>query len=320
MPLMLCVCLSMPGQIPVSASVTDSPAQQMSPVGVSELPAVKMTTTVTGAPTTLGTGDLVEVRVFGVPDLTQRVRVDSEGKIHLLLIGDIEVGGKSVEWARNSISEKMVEGHFVKNPNVEFLVVEYAGQMAYITGEVNRPGAYPLLRSHRLADLLAISGGLTARAGTDVMIAHSGDEKNLVRVDLKDKDRERANPMIEPGDSIDVGLAGIVYVLGNVGHPGGFLLDRRATLSFTEALALAAGPSLTGSNTKAVLIHSAQPDAQPIAVNLKNILKARSPDIPLQAGDIVWVGDSATRNFGRLLIESAFSAASTAAVYAAYTK
>lgn len=320
LPVMLLACgaVSMVAQIPLSSGVSGPLPQQTIPTGVSGLPAANTGTSVTGAPAILGPGDLLEFTVFGIPELTQRLRVDNDGRIHLALVGDVDVAGKSPESARDQITERLVSGHFVKNPQVQLYIIEFSGQIAYITGEVNRPGAYSLLRSHRLADLIAFAGGLTPRAGTSVSVVHNGDTKNALHLSLDDQDDDRKNPVIEPGDSINVALTGIVYVLGNVEHPGGFLLDHRTTLSFMQALALAEGPSSSGSITKAVLIHSAQPDSPPIPVNLKHILEARSPDIQLQAGDIIWIGDSATRNLGRLALQTILATASGVAIYSSY--
>ena len=305
------------GQIPLTPGLNEPMPVPISPTGVHGLPEVTMETTVTGARAILGPGDLVEILVFGVPELTQRSRIDNDGKLHLALVGDIAVTGMSAEWLREQITEKLVSGHFVKKPQVQLFIEEYSGQLAYITGEVNRPGAYSLLRSHRLSDLVAVAGGYTPKAGKTITITHNGDTKNPVLVDLAGKNAED-NPEIEPGDQVNVGLTGIVYVLGNVTRPGGFLLDRRTTLSFIQALALAEGPTSTGSMTKALLIHSAQPNSAPVPVNLKAILKARASDFQLQAGDIIWVGDSATRNLGRLAIETALATASGVAVYSSY--
>jgi polysaccharide biosynthesis/export protein len=318
--MLIAVCGSVPvsGQIPLSSAVTDQQTQQTSTSGANVIPEVNMTTTVTGAHAIIGEGDLMEVTVFGIPELTQRVRVDDDGKIHLALIGDISVSGKSPAWVRDQIRETLTDGHFVKNPQVEVYIVQYSGQVAYINGEINRPGAYSLLRSHRLMDLIAVAGGLTPRAGNAATIVHNGDTKNALQVDLSVQDDARGNPEIEPGDSVNIGLTGIIYVLGNVIRPGGFLLDRRTTLTFTEALALAQGPSEYGSITNAVVLHSAQPNSQPTQVNLKMILKARSPDIQMQAGDIIWVGDSAFRNIGRLAIETILATASGVAIYSSY--
>src|SRR5262249_30658748 len=139
------------------------------------------------------------------------------------------------------IRTKLIDGHFVKDPQVSVFVAEYAGQTAYVTGEVNRPGAYALLRSHRLRDLISVAGGLTSPAGNTVTIAREGDAAQGTHIDLSDTDENHSNPEIMPGDNITVDQSGIVYVLGDVERPGGFLLDRRTSLSVIQALALAEG-------------------------------------------------------------------------------
>jgi hypothetical protein len=87
-----------------------------------------------------------------------------------------------------------------------------------------------------------------------------------------------------------------------------------------QALALAEGPTQTASLTNATLLHTSQPDPQPVAINIKQILKSQQPDLPLRGGDIVWVGDSQTRNFGRLAIQTILATASGVAIYSAYPR
>jgi len=271
----------------------------------------------TGARVALGPGDLLEISVFDTPELTQKTRVDSDGKITMALIGEVDVRGMSPDALQKLIRQKLIDGRFMKDPQVSVFVAEYAGQAAYVTGEVNRPGAYPLLRSHRLRDLISVAGGFTARAGNSVTIARQGDSALPLRIDLSDKDDDKSNPEILPGDNITVGQTGIVYVLGDVERPGGFLLDRRTTLSVMQALALAEGVKSSASLSKASLIRTNQETRQEIPLNLKMILKSQSPDPPLQAGDIIFVPGSLTRGMGRHAIDVILQTAGFAAVYAA---
>jgi polysaccharide export outer membrane protein len=277
-----------------------------------------MSTPMTGATAILGPGDLLDISVFDTPELTQRARVNGDGKITLALIGEIPVKGMTSDELRAQIRTRLIEGHFVKNPQVTVFVAEYAGQMVYVTGEVNRPGGYPLLGSHRLQDLISVAGGLTPRAGNFVTIERKSPSPTVLHVDLKDTDQALANPEMLPGDRISVELTGLVYVLGDVGRPGGFLIDRRSTLTVLKALALAEGPTQDASLTKASLLHSKDPNAQPIPLNIKMIVKAQAPDIPLEAGDIIWVNSSQTRNLGRLAVSTMLATASGVAIYTAY--
>jgi len=276
-----------------------------------------LSTGITGAPVALGPGDLLEINVFDTPELTQKIRVASNGQIALALIGDIDVKGMSPGELEKLIRSKLIEGNFVKDPQVSVFVAEYAGQSAYITGEVNRPGAYPLLRSHRLRDLISVAGGLTARAGNAVTITRETNPAQPLRVDLSDKDENQSNPEIMPGDDVAVAQTGIVYVLGDVERPGGFLLDRSTSLSVMQALALAEGLKSSASINKVSLIRTTGEARQEIPLNLKMILKSQNPDLPLQAGDIIFVPGSLTRGMGRRTIDVILQTASFAAVYAA---
>jgi polysaccharide biosynthesis/export protein len=224
----------------------------------------------------------------------------------------------SPDEVRSIIRKKLIDGHFIKNPQVSLFVAEYAGQMVYLTGEVNRPGAYPLLRAHRLSDLISVAGGLSARAGNDVSIRRQGSASSPIHVDLSDKDEERSNPEIKPGDDVTVGQAGIVYVLGDVTKPGGFLMDRRSTLSVVQAIALAEGTTASASITKAELIRTENGERSEITLNLKAMLKSQDPDIPVRANDIIFIPGSMTRGLGRRSLDAVLSMSSVAAIYAAH--
>jgi polysaccharide export outer membrane protein len=298
----------------VQPQAVDSQAQA---AGAGRASADSFSTGVTGVRVALGPGDLLEISVFDTPELTHRTRVDSDGKITMALIGEINVRGISPDGLEKLIRQKLIDGNFVKDPQVSVFVAEYAGQTAFITGEVNRPGAYPVLRSHRLRDLISVAGGLTSRAGNTVTISHEGDSALPMRFDLINKNEEQSNPEIKPGDNITVGQAGIVYVLGDVERPGGFVLDRRSTLSVMQALALAEGVKSSASLSKVSLIRTSQESRQEIPLNLRMILKSQSPDPALQAGDIIFVPGSLTRGMGRRTIDVILQTAGFAAVYAA---
>jgi polysaccharide export outer membrane protein len=149
-----------------------------------------------------------------------------------------------------------------------------------------------------------------------VTIVRGENAAQHIAVDLSDKDQNRSNPEILPGDSITVSQTGIVYVLGDVERPGGFMLDRRTTLSVVQAVALAEGTKSSASLAKTVLIRTTQGKREEIPLNLKMILKSRSPDLLLAAGDIVYIPGSLTHGLGRTSLEVIESSAGLAAVYA----
>jgi len=314
--LLLVLLVSAPGMAQIRAQSAADAATAAPPPQTAGSPTLGMSTPITGARAVLGPGDLLEIHVFDTPELSQRVRVDSDGKIVLALIGEITVQNMTPNELEKLIAHKLIDGHFVKDPQVQIFVAEYAGQLAYIDGEVNRPGAYPLLRAHCLLDLIAVAGGLSVRAGNAVTIVREGDPASPLHVDLSDTDEQKRNPEIQPGDSITVAQTGIVYVLGDVGKPGGFLIDRRTPLSVVKAVALAEGTTPTAAITKVRLIRTTDNVRQEIPLNLKSMLKSESPDLPVQAGDVIFVPGSMTRGLGRTSIQTILATASGVAIYA----
>jgi polysaccharide export outer membrane protein len=280
-------------------------------------PKDSMSTSITGAPAVLGPGDQIEISAFDTPELSQRVRVTSEGMITLALIGEVNVSGMTAEELRELIARDLIKGRYVRKPQISVYVTGYAGQVAYIVGEVNRPGAYPLLRSHRLLDLIAVAGGFSPRAGNTVTISRAGEKSEQLQINLNGNVDRQNNPEVFPGDRITVGQAGIVYVLGEVSRPGGFLIDRNRTISVLQVLALAEGLQSSASIKKAVLIRKTGDGTQQIPVNVQKILKAEKPDLIAQGGDVLYVYGSLTRGLGRSAIITALATASTAAVYVA---
>jgi len=125
----------------------------------------------------IGPGDELDVSVYGVPELSQHVRVDGSGDIHLLLIGPTHVDGLSTEEAQAVIEKQLADGKFVKNPHVSVFLKEFTNQFVSIVGEVNKPGSYPALTTHRLYDAFQQAGALTPTAGK-VSIAHAGQRDN----------------------------------------------------------------------------------------------------------------------------------------------
>jgi polysaccharide export outer membrane protein len=306
-----------------STQVRTEPLQETKAEGESQALEISpskdpLSTSITAAQTAMGPGDLLVITVFDTPELTEKVRVDSEGRITLPLVGEISVRGMTAGALEKIIRGKLIDGAFVKNPQVSVFLAEYAGQMAYVTGEVTRPGAYALLRSHRLLDLISVAGGLTSRAGNTVTIARGDNTAPHIVVNLNEKDENQGNPEILPGDSITVGQTGIVYVLGDVNRPGGFMLDRRTTLSVVQSVALAEGTKSSAALSKALLVRTTQGNRQVTPLNLKMMLKSQSPDLVLEAGDIVFVPGSLSRGMGKTGIDVLMSSAGLAAVYAVH--
>ena len=119
-------------------------------------------------------------------------------------------------------------GGFVNEPYVRVFVDESIASGVTILGEVKAPGVFPVFGHHDLFDLISLAGGLLPTAGRDVAIQHKADPDHpeVVHLSTSIRPGTSGNVPILPGDKIVVSAAGVVYVLGAVGRPGGFMLSR----------------------------------------------------------------------------------------------
>src|SRR5882724_11927106 len=166
----------------------------------------------------LGAGDLIELSVYGVPDLNTKARVGNGGDVYLPLIDYVHVADLTVDEAQELIQKRLEDGGFLRNPHVSIFVNESTSQAVNLMGEVARPGTYPLIGERHLFDLISSAGGLTEKAGRNVTIIHRQNPDQKVELHLPSNLAEDtvSNVEIAPGDTILVSRAGIVYVVGDV--------------------------------------------------------------------------------------------------------
>ncbi len=240
----------------------------------------------------LGPGDLVEVTVYNVPELTTKARVSNDGNLYLPLVDYVHVSDLSLEEAQKVIEKRLDDGGFVRNPHVTIFVNDYASQGITLLGEVGKPGIYPVLGDRRLFDLFSAAGGLTDKASRTVSITHRSqpDKPQNVHLARNLTDAPESNVDIHPGDTIEVQRAPIVYIVGDVGRPSGLLVDN-GSLTVLQAIALAGGPNHTAklNSTRIIRKGNGPNGLTETVVPLKKMLRAQAPDVALQANDILFV-------------------------------
>lgn len=248
----------------------------------------------------IGPGDSLEVTVFDIESLSGQFRVSQKGQVELPLIGKIRVAGLTADGAAAEIQKKLKNGGFVLDPQVTVLISQYATQGADVMGQVNHPGIYPTLGSRRLLDMLTLAGGVTPSAGKLVTIIHRNDPHHPVYLALAQTAaglKLQANPVILPGDTIVVQKSGIVYILGDVSRPGGYLIDNNEPLSLLQALTLAGGNTATSNIKDVRLIRKLPSGKEEVRLNLKKIFYGKEADIAVNDGDIVYVPSSNVKTF-----------------------
>ena len=269
----------------------------------------------------IGPGDVLEVRLYKLPDLSREaLRVEESGTIRMPLINDdIQAVCRTESELARDIASRYLP--MVRNPQVDVFIKEYHSRPVAVIGAVNTPGRFQLQRRIRLLDLLSYAGGPAERAGANIQVVHSSnypscetgaagagtgrDALGLNVFKLRDTlaGNARSNPYVRPGDVITVLEVEQIYVVGNVARPSSFPLRARITLS--QAIAMAGG-ALPDSQTDRVVILRQKADGvskDEIVVNLKAITKRRAPDVVLQPNDIVEMPTASGRRLLRNILE-----------------
>jgi len=286
----------------------------------------------------LGTGDQISVFVADLPDefADKTFRIDSAGDVSLPVIGHLHAAGLTTNQLEKAADANLV--HVLKNPQVSISIAALGSKFVSVLGAVNAPGVKTIEGPKTLFEMLSLSGGLRPDAGYYVKVSRNMEQgeiplhdavvdatgkTSVVTVKLRDilnSSNAAENIQILPGDTISVPKADIVYAVGSVVKPGGFPLNEHETLSALQVVSLAEGLQKTAATDKAKILRTVPGSTQrtEIAVNLKNLMKGKGSDVTLQANDILFVPNSATKSAGYTAISSIVSAATGIAVYGHY--
>jgi len=194
----------------------------------------------------LGSGDLLQVKVFEAEDLNTTVRVSSRGLVTLPLLGAVSVKDLSAREAEEKI-ENLYRARYIKDPHVNIFVEEHFSRRITLMGQFRNPGTYDYLAKQRLLDVMALGGGLSEKAGRVVQVRRYGGSTEGQNVFIVDMDqlvkegRSDLNIEINSGDVLFVPEAGTFFVDGAVRRPGSYYIQHKTTVheAFLEAGGLA---------------------------------------------------------------------------------
>jgi polysaccharide biosynthesis/export protein len=257
----------------------------------------------------IAAGDMIDVNVFDTPELSARLRVDSYGDVTLPVGGDLHVAGQTAKEVGTAVESTLRTKEILNDPHVSVFISEYATQGVTVLGEGKLPGVYPVLGAHGLLDFISVAGGVTPTAAKEIMVTHKSDPDHpvVVRLDNAPDLAARANAQILPGDIIIVSRSGIVYVLGDLLRPGGFLIENNDRLTVMQAVALAMGTNKTAALNHCRLIRKTPEGREEIKLKLKDILAGKEPDPAVADGDILFIPSS----LGKTLVYRGIDAAVT---------
>jgi polysaccharide export outer membrane protein len=306
-------------------SIPNAQSPHVSGTGPAEINKALATLALHNAATTadyrVGPEDLLEVTLFNVPEAhgmsrevtprTITVRVSHQGQISLPLAGEVDVRGLTVSGVEKKIRE--VYDKYIYNPQVGILVKEFR-QRASVIGAVQKPGVFELTGPKSVIELLAMAGGVTEKAGSQVHIYRQQEKAGETHViDLavlansvgliNANNAGMINMPVQPGDMINVPEAGMFFVDGAVHKPGSYALGRRYSLS--QALATAGGVNVElNSNDISILRRRAPGDMETIALNINDVMNGSVPDPQIQPDDVIVVPTSTAKYIVKRFIGS----------------
>lgn len=251
--------------------------------------------------------DVIGVTVFDEPDLSrENLRVSSQGRISLPLLGELKVEGLSPRKIEQLIQIRYRQEQILKHPQVSVQVNEFKGQRVLVLGAVNNPGGHTKEGNERLAEMLAKAGGIKFDADGDVAankirilrtVEVPGKPKQRIsmEIDLDSLTRgdhpEYNMPMLN-GDVIYVPEAARFFVTGEVKTPGYYKIKDRS-ISVVEAITMAGGLTRIAAGNRTKLVRYQDGKEVTIEVPVDDILDGdKSKDITVRPNDVIVVPQS----------------------------
>lgn len=270
----------------------------------------------------IGPEDLLEIVFLDTDKLRAETRVNGQGQIRLMLVGDVQVAGLTPSEVAQKLTHLYKAGEFLQDPNITVAIKEFRHQRVAVSGAVNKPDYYPLIGPRTLLEVLGMAGGLSEKAGEVAHIIRPRKGALSPRKDsLTAKDAGPSQPFspgtetiivdmnrlllkgdialnfpVQNGDVVFVPFAKTAFVLGAVAKPGAVLLKDNMTVA--KAIAETGGLHvMLSSNNATVLRLDEKGERQVIKVNLARIAKGAEEDLLLRENDIVFVQESGFRRF-----------------------
>ncbi len=218
----------------------------------------------------LGPEDMLEITVWGYPDLTRIVPVRPDGQISVPLAGTVPVAGRSVERLTQDLTRAFAK--YIINPQVTVSVKEFRKLRVSMLGQVAKPGTYTLPPGARILDAISIASGITDNADLPKaqLVRASGETRTVSLDSLLLRQDMSQNLVVETGDTLLIpeDTTNKFYVLGDVNRPGTYPIKGDVTV--LQALATAGGPVLhgTSSSKTAHIVRHVDPSQGPVTASV----------------------------------------------------
>jgi polysaccharide export outer membrane protein len=281
----------------------------------------------------LGPNDEITILAVDADELANKpIRVSTSGDINLPLVGRVHAAGLTVRQLETELTERLKV--YIRQPDIAVSVTQFKSQPVSVIGSVGTPGVIQLEGRKSLFEVLSLAGGLLPDASSKITITRAKEwgpiplpsvttdaaaSYSVAEVNYRsiiDASHPEQNIPILPYDVITVPRAKLVYAVGQVRKPGGFVLNDKDTLSILQLLALAEGIGSTAAAKDARIIRPVPGSERiEIAVNLKDILDGKAKDVVLQPEDMLFVPDSYAKGAFRRALDTAISVTTGMIIY-----
>ena len=244
----------------------------------------------------MNAGDEIEIRVYGHDDLGMVTRIGPDGTVGIAFMGQVKLSGYSIAEGAETIRAGLAP--YIKNPVVSITVKEVVSETATIAGACAKPGVFGISNSTRLADFYAMAGSSAERLfnGVDVDVADLEHSMIIRKGEILPVDFRKAieqgdtlhNIRIRKGDYVFIAqrLESSVTLCGEVGSPQKRLYE--PGMGLIETLT-AAGWMKETHWKHVIIIRDGFANPKMYKVDVDGILAGKCRNVPLRAGDIVYV-------------------------------
>jgi len=246
----------------------------------------------------IGARDLLEVKVFEVPELNVERRVSDAGRIELPLLGELPVGGLTAAEVASRL-ESTLKTKYVNRASVSVVIKEYQNKPVSVLGAVAKPGSLTVSGNWTLLQAISAAGGLTPQAGKKIYVLRRSDNSLSDTLEVSTDDLLQGsatlwNVPIFPSDVVNVPAKSSVKVfcLGEVKQPGAFEFDAGDSMTLLGAIAKAGG--LTDRASKTIHVQRRDRDGRQtdVVAHYGRIVSGKEKNLLLQPEDVVIVKES----------------------------
>jgi len=278
----------------------------------------------------IGSGDVLDITVADAPEFGGKFRVSDSGLIELAGISaPIKAEGLTSMELASSIRQALLDAKQMRDPKVTVFIEEFHGRRVTVLGTVAKPGVYPLQRKTTVVEALSLAGGLLPNAGNTVTIVRGAASAestgtpvgsvailNLSRL-ITGKDLD-ANVEVQNGDIVSVSSSDLIYVVGAVTKPGGFVLpDPSSGMSVVQAVSMAQGFTPIAATHNGLIIRQSTSDSarQMVPVDIGQMMSGKLTDVRLAPNDILYIPESGAKKTLKVMGEVAMAAVNGVAIY-----